>query len=135
MSGSAFFQSEKILIGAFRLACVAGERIGAGQTKVRQSAQRKIHHDAAVIEVDGSHAAIMAHVTMLVICYLSSGMRGQREHPSAGASRISVNSGRTQRGAMAPIPGRDWLCWSFSDPLAVSDREGSRRNSLYGLCG
>src|SRR6202521_2271165 len=63
-----------------------------------------------IADIDSSHAAIIADVTMLVICYLSSGLRGQRDHPSTGASRISVNSERTQRGAVAPIPGRDCLC-------------------------
>jgi hypothetical protein len=32
-----------------------------------------------IADIDSSHAAIIADVTMLVICYLSSGMRGQRE--------------------------------------------------------
>jgi hypothetical protein len=47
-----------------------------------------------IADIDSSHAAIMAHVTMLVILlFILSGMRGQREHALAGASRISANSG------------------------------------------
>jgi hypothetical protein len=41
-----------------------------------------------IADIDSFHAAIIADVTMLVICYLSSGMRGQKEYPSTGGQNF-----------------------------------------------
>jgi hypothetical protein len=50
-----------------------------------------------IADIDSSHAAIIADVTMLVICIIVGNAR-QREHASTVAGRTSVNSDRTQRG-------------------------------------
>ena len=58
-----------------------------------------------IADIDSSHAAIIADATMLVICYLSSGMRGQREHPCvAGDSQLSSFVSLSDRGARLAMP-------------------------------
>ena len=41
-----------------------------------------------IADIEGSNAAIIADVTMLVISYLSSAKRGQREHTSTGPAEF-----------------------------------------------
>jgi len=62
MSGSAFFHREKVLILRVGFRCIALESVGAGETKMGESADWRVQCDAAmvndILELDGCSAAV-----------------------------------------------------------------------------
>ncbi len=88
-----------------------------------------------IADIDSSHARNYGACTMLVILLFI--VWNAREHPFGWGQHNFCELGADSEGCRGAYPWTGLplrLCCSFSDPLAVSDKEGSSRNSLYGLC-
>jgi glycerate kinase len=63
-----------------------------------------------IADIDSSHAAIIADVTMLVICYLSSGMQGAKGTSFDWGQQNFCELGADSEGCRGAYPRRDCLC-------------------------